>query len=125
MISNAILLAAMVGLNPAATAPTPAETAAAEAAPPSSEPVAAAAPAADAVRLATEADVKVGATVNSKDGLAIGTVVSVDSTGAVIDGGKVKAKVSLSGLGVNSKGLLIGMTKAEFESATATTAKAS
>ena len=116
MISNSIFAATAAGLT--ALAPAPATT------PAATKPAVNAQADATAIRKATEADVKVGAAVNSKDGIAIGKIASVDSTGAVIEAGSIKAKVSLSGIGVGDKGLLIGMTKAEFEAAT-TTKKAS
>lgn len=116
MISNSIFAATAAGLT--ALAPAPATTPGANVAKPAASAAAEGAATTGALRVATEADVKVGAAVNSKDGIAIGKIASVDATGAVIEAGSVKAKVSLSGIGVGANGLLIGMTKAEFDAAT-------
>ena len=64
---------------------------------------------------ATSADVKAGASVFDQQGGTVGKVDSVDAEGVVISTGSVRAKIPLSSVGVGSKGLVIGATKAELE----------
>lgn len=72
---------------------------------------------------ATAADITVGATVFDKKGEAVGTITEKTLTVAVLqaDGGKVE--VPLEAFGKSSKGLLIAMTKAEFDQLVAAAAK--
>jgi hypothetical protein len=60
-------------------------------------------------------DVTVGAEVRDKKGLRVGAIEAVSMGSAVLkaDGGAVE--VPLEALGKDSKGLLIGLTKAEFD----------
>jgi hypothetical protein len=60
-------------------------------------------------------DVIVGAEVRDKKGLRVGAIESVGMGGAVLkaDGGAVE--VPLEAFGKDPEGLLIGMTKAEFD----------
>ena len=95
----------------AAAAPALAQDAGAPAPAPATAP-AAAAPAAGA-----KANVAAGATVTDAQGGAVGTIASTDGTNAVIDTGAVKATVPVSAFAQGDKALLIGMTKAELESA--------
>jgi hypothetical protein len=64
---------------------------------------------------ATADDIKVGAEVRDSKGAVVGKIEEVTLSVAVLhaDGGKVE--VPLEAFGKNSKGLLIGMTKAEFD----------
>lgn len=89
-----------------------------------------AAPAADAVApvaavpadnaptaAATQADIKAGVEVFDNAGVTVGTVQSVTATGAVVASGKLRAEVPTASFAKNAKGLVIGITKAEFEAA--------
>ena len=92
--------------------------------PPTSQPPAAASPqasqaAAETVRAVTLADLPAGATVHDKAGAVVGTVESATAEGAVISTGTVRVRVPIASLGLNARGLLIGMTKAELEAAAA------
>lgn len=64
---------------------------------------------------ATAADVTVGAQVSDFEGATLGTVEAVDSDGAVITTGTSKVEVPLEAFGKNDQGLLLGITKAEFD----------
>jgi hypothetical protein len=70
-----------------------------------------------AATAATAADVKAGAAVYDPDGGTVGKIGAVSGDQAVIDTGSVRAKVPISSLAKNDKGLVIGMTKAELEAA--------
>lgn len=63
---------------------------------------------------ATPADVKVGATVRGSDGIAIGTIASLDANQAVLDTGQVKIGVPLIGFGKDDAGLMLNITAAKF-----------
>jgi hypothetical protein len=69
------------------------------------------------VTKATEADIKVGAAVYDAKGNSVGKIESVDSKGAVVSTGSVRATLALSSFGLNDKGLVIAMTRAELEAA--------
>jgi hypothetical protein len=69
------------------------------------------------VKPATAADIKTGAEVYDPKGGAVGKVESVAADGVVVSTGTVKAKIPASSLGKSEKGLVIAMTKAEFEAA--------
>ncbi len=69
------------------------------------------------VKPATAADIKAGAHVYDQKGGTVGTVESVDADGVVVSTGSAKAKVPASSLGLSDKGLVMAMTKAEFEAA--------
>jgi hypothetical protein len=71
------------------------------------------------VTAATAADVKAGVAVFDQKGGEVGKVESVSSKGAVVSTGKARAEVPVSSLGKSDKGLVIGMTKAELEAASA------
>ncbi len=97
-----------------------------QAAPPAQEPQSSTAltrqanePAAAAteVKAATAADIKAGAEVFDQKGGAVGKVESVAADGVVVSTGTVKAKIPASSLGKSDKGLVIAMTKSEFEAA--------
>ena len=66
---------------------------------------------------ATEADFKKGATVYDSTGAVVGTVDSATSSAATISTGKVRAAIPLSSFGKGDKGLVLGMSKADFEAA--------
>jgi hypothetical protein len=50
-------------------------------------------------------------------GATVGTIQSVTATGAVVASGKLRAEVPTASFAKNDKGLVIGITKAEFEAA--------
>lgn len=64
---------------------------------------------------ATAADVTVGAQVFDSKGVAVGTITEKTLSVAVLQADTGKVEVPLEALGKNSKGLLIAMTKAEFD----------
>jgi hypothetical protein len=66
-------------------------------------------------RPAKPADIVAQAAVNDTSGQPVGTIESVDADGAVIVTAAGKVKVPLNAFGKNKKGLLIGMTKKDFE----------
>lgn len=121
----AIVPAAAAFAQPAATTPPAAPEAAQPAA--SAEtaaPAAAAAPADNApTAAATQADIKAGVEVFDNAGVAVGTVQSVTATGAVVASGKLRAEVPTASFAKNAKGLVIGISKAEFEAAVSKAAK--
>ena len=64
---------------------------------------------------ARPSDIVAQAAVSDTAGQPVGTIESVDSEGAVIVTAVGKVKVSLAAFGKNKNGLLIGMTKKDFE----------
>lgn len=89
----------------AAFAATPALAQQAAPAGPAASPAAAAAP----------AGVVAGATVRDQAGNVVGTIDSVDSAGAVLNTGKVKAKLALASFAATPKGPIIALTKDQVE----------
>jgi hypothetical protein len=69
------------------------------------------------LKAVTAADAKAGTAVNDTKGNPVGKVESVKSKSAVISTGVARAEIPLSSLGRNDKGLVIAMTKAEFDAA--------
>ena len=69
------------------------------------------------VKPATAAEIKAGADVYDPQGGSVGKIESVAADGVVVSTGTVKAKVPASSLGHGDKGLVIAMTKTEFEAA--------
>ena len=69
------------------------------------------------VKSVAAADIKAGAEVFDQKGGAVGKVESVEADGVVVSTGSVRAKIPASSLGQGDKGLVIAMTKAEFEAA--------
>ena len=69
------------------------------------------------VKQATSADIKAGAAVYDPKGGSVGKVESVAADGVVVSTGTVKAKIPASSLGKSDKGLVIAMTKTQFEAA--------
>lgn len=63
------------------------------------------------------ATVKVGAAVVGKDNQTAGTIAQITAQAIVIDTGTNKVPVPVAAVGVNPKGLWIGMTKAELDAA--------
>ena len=74
------------------------------------------------VAAATEADFKKGATVYDSTGAVVGKVESVNSSAVTVKSGKVRAAIPLSSFGKGDSGLVLGMTKADFEAAASTAA---
>jgi hypothetical protein len=70
-----------------------------------------------ATAAATRADLKTGAAVYDSAGATVGTIQSVTATGAVVASGKLRAEIPAASFAKNSRGLVIGITKAEFEAA--------
>jgi hypothetical protein len=68
-------------------------------------------------------DVTVGSEVRDSKGALVGTIDSVSMSAAVVSSPGGKVEVPLEGFGKNNKGLLIGMTKAEFDAAVAAAVK--
>lgn len=68
---------------------------------------------------ATAADIIPGNGVNDSRGKPVGTIESVASDGAVVVTGAGKVMVPLDAFGKNKKGLMLAVTKAEFDAAVA------
>jgi hypothetical protein len=133
MNSKTLFLATALAIVPAATAfaqaadttTPPAAAEAAQPAAPAPDAGAGGSPAPTAASdnaptaAATQADIKAGVEVFDNAGVAVGTVQSVTATGAVVASGKLRAEVPTASFAKNSKGLVIGITKAEFEAAVA------
>lgn len=102
---------------PAATEPAaPAAAPDAQPATPTAPDAAAPAEAAPTAA-ATQDDLKAGATVYDSAGATVGTIQSVTANGAVVVSGKLRAEVPTTSFAKNAQGLVIGITKAEFEAA--------
>jgi len=67
--------------------------------------------------LATAADIRTGIQVHDQAGGPVGTIESVDATGAVVATGTVRAKLPLTSFGRNNQGLVISLTRAQLEAA--------
>jgi hypothetical protein len=65
----------------------------------------------------SKADVKTGATVLGSDGAAVGKIESVSADVAVVSTGKAKAQIPFTSFGKTDKGLVIAMSKTQFEAA--------
>lgn len=63
---------------------------------------------------ATAADIKAGAALRDIKGVHIGTIVSVDSSQAIVDTGQTKIGVPIIAFGKDDQGLLLGMTAEKF-----------
>lgn len=87
------------------------------AAPTSGSPAASASADTTATAAATRADLKTGTAVYDSAGATVGTIQSVTATGAVVASGKLRAEIPAASFAKNSRGLVIGITKAEFEAA--------
>ena len=66
---------------------------------------------------ATPEDVIAGKTVRDAKGIAVGTIESVNVSGAVLVTGAGKVEVPLEAFGKDSKGLMLGMAKSDFDAA--------
>jgi hypothetical protein len=64
---------------------------------------------------AKASDIVAQAAVSDTNGQAVGTIESVDAEGAVVVTASGKVKVPLNAFGKNRRGLLIGMSKHDFE----------
>ena len=53
--------------------------------------------------------------MHDAQGGVVGTVESVDETGAVVSTGRARARLPFSSFGRNGRGLVIAMTRAQFE----------
>jgi hypothetical protein len=69
----------------------------------------------DKARPARKDELTVGAIVNDKTGIAIAKIEQVDLDGVVVSMGAAKVKVPAEAFGHNKAGLLLDMTKAQFE----------
>jgi hypothetical protein len=65
----------------------------------------------------SKADVKTGATVLGSDGAAVGKIESVSADAAVVSTGRAKAQIPFTSFGKTDKGLVIAMSKTQFEAA--------
>lgn len=74
---------------------------------------------ADRARPATPAEVIAGAAVNDSAGVQLGTIESVDASGAVIVTAVGRARIPTEAFGKNSHGLLLQTTKAQFDASVA------
>jgi hypothetical protein len=83
----------------------------------SAAPAASAAAEATPTSAATQADLKTGTTVYDSAGATVGTIQSVTATGAVVASGKLRAEIPAASFAKNARGLVIGITKADFEAA--------
>ena len=72
---------------------------------------------AGATTVATAADVQAGVQVRDQTGGMVGTIESVDATGAVVATGTARAKLPLTSFGRNNQGLVISLTRAQLEAA--------
>jgi hypothetical protein len=69
----------------------------------------------DHARPATKEELTAGATVNDKTGTAIAKIEQIDADGVIVSTGLAKIKVPAEAFGHNKAGLLLDMTKAQFE----------
>jgi hypothetical protein len=74
---------------------------------------------ADRARPATATDIIAGATVADSAGIQLGTIESVDASGAVILTAVGRARIPVEAFGKNSHGLLLQTTKAQFDASVA------
>jgi hypothetical protein len=63
---------------------------------------------------ATPEDITVGSELRDNKGDLVGTIDSVTMASAIVDYGSGKVAIPLEAVGKNNKGLLIGMSKADF-----------
>jgi hypothetical protein len=83
------------------------------------EPAASAAAEAGPVTEASVTDVREGIQVRDPAGGLVGRVESVDSEGAVVSTGNVRAKLPFRSFGKNNLGLVISLTRSQLEAAAA------
>ena len=72
--------------------------------------LASAPPAKPQPRPATAADISAGEQLRDVDGQPVGKITTVASDGATLDTGKTKVKLPLDAFGIDSSGLMIGIT---------------
>ena len=77
------------------------------------------APRTERARPATVADIVAGAAVSDTAGVQLGTIESVDATGAVIVTATGRARIPVEAFGKNAHGLLLQTTKAQFDASVA------
>lgn len=68
---------------------------------------------------ATAADLVAGSAVRDQSGVAIGTIESVDATGVIVASPVGKVKVPVEAFGKDKAGLLMAISKADFDTAVA------
>jgi hypothetical protein len=66
-------------------------------------------------RPATKGELALGAIVNDKSGAAMAKIEEIDADGVVVSMGAAKVKVPAEAFGHNKAGLLLDLTKAQFE----------
>ena len=66
-------------------------------------------------RPARKSELAAGAAVNDNTGAAMATIQQVDPDGVVVSMGAAKAKVPAEAFGHNKSGLLLDMTRAQFQ----------
>jgi hypothetical protein len=66
-------------------------------------------------RPAAGAEIAIGSEVRDKKKAPVGTIEMVETDGAVVSTAAGKVKVPLEAFGSDGKGLIIGITKAEFD----------
>ena len=76
-------------------------------------------------RPAKASELIAGAQVNDKTGIAMAKIEKVDPDGVVVSMGAAKVKVPVEAFGHNKGGLLLDMTKAQFEQVVAKASAAS
>ena len=74
---------------------------------------------------AAAGDIVTGSEVRDSRGKIVGMVEAVESDGAVVAAAAGRVKVPLEAFGKNRKGLMLGITKAEFDAAVASAMAAS
>ena len=77
------------------------------------------APRTERARPATVADIVAGAAVSDTAGVQLGTIESVDASGAVIVTATGRARIPVEAFGKNAHGLLLQTTKAQFDASVA------
>ncbi|MEO6360069.1 MAG: hypothetical protein ABIO43_05790 [Sphingomicrobium sp.] len=70
---------------------------------------------ADQARPAQVAEILAGKAVHDTTGQVIALVEKVDSEGAVLRSGAAVVRVPIEGFGINKKGLLLNLTKPQFD----------
>ena len=60
-------------------------------------------------------DIAVGSKVHDRKGVAVGTIESLELDGAVVATGAARVKVPLEAFGKSKRGLILGISKAEFD----------
>jgi hypothetical protein len=66
-------------------------------------------------RPAKVAELAAGAAVNDKTGVLIARIDKVDADGVIVSAGAAKVKIPTDAFGHNKTGLLLDMTKAQFD----------